>query len=534
MNQEEENNFYKKYGPNVHSDPVRFSTIAKLCQGSVLDVACGTGDLADYYKGEYLGTDISNTAIEYAKKIRRKDADFLVNDFTIPLDIFESGFNTIVLAEFLEHLEDDTIILKNLKKKSKINGRWIITVPNGDRVPDEDHKRIFTVPELREKFSKFGKVKFHNYPGFEKRILLTVDLGKENENELSLVMPVKNEEKGLEKAILSCIDFVDNIVISVDNDSNNETVMIAKRYADTVKLYKWKDDFADARNFAQEGVKTKWILRLDGHEFIKKCENLKKYLKLDADGLFVKIILENGFSFWFPAIFRSYIKWKRRVHNFPDCKNCRKYKDFLIEHDRHNLQSKKAAEERTTQRDRMVLGILAKKLKENKKDSRSAFYLAQQYSYNQNFKKAIKYYKHYLKYSTNKQERWLVWYELGNTYNVINKVKKAIKYFKKANSELPDRWEISKKIGGSYMMIKKWKEALTYLVDSFKINKTDFFFNPEMKNDSQTWFFISQCFFALREYPLGKTALLRAKKTQGNSKFEKLRDEELKIIEELT
>jgi len=44
MTKEIYNKFYKKHGAGVHSDAVRFREIAKLCEGRVLDIACGTGD----------------------------------------------------------------------------------------------------------------------------------------------------------------------------------------------------------------------------------------------------------------------------------------------------------------------------------------------------------------------------------------------------------------------------------------------------------------------------------------------------------
>ena len=528
------NNFYKKYGANIHTAPVRFSTIAKLCQGSVLDVGCGTGDLADYYEGDYTGFDISDVAINLAKKIRRYSADFLVGDILNPKLKMERNFDTIVLGEILEHLEDDNLLLQNIRKWSKVNTRLVISVPNGDRVKDKDHKRVFTVPKLRRRFKKLGKVQFHNYEGFRERILMSVDFGRENEDLISLPMIVKNEEKGLEKAILSCIDFVDNIVIAVDTKSKDDTLEIAKRYADEVKLYQWKNDFADSRNFAQAGIKTKWCLILDGHEYIKECKNLKQYLKLDFDGLVVKVQLENGFLYWHPRIIRNYVKWVKPVHNYPDLKTYKRYPNFMVRHERRSLKSLEAQKERNIQREKMIYEILTAKVKKNKRDVRSIFYLAQQSHYNKEIKKAIKYYKWYLKYAKDKQERWLVWYELGNCYNVLGRHRWAIHYFKMAEKELPQRWEIAKKIGATFSMMKKWDWALLYLVDSFKENKTDFVFNPEPRNDAQTWFFISQCFFACKKYEEAKIALKRAKKVQGEDEFSKLPEEQKKIIEELT
>ena len=64
MTKEIYDEFYRKYGVGVHSDPVRFRETAKLCGQSVLDIACGTGDLADFHTGEYLGIDVSAMVVK--------------------------------------------------------------------------------------------------------------------------------------------------------------------------------------------------------------------------------------------------------------------------------------------------------------------------------------------------------------------------------------------------------------------------------------------------------------------------------------
>jgi len=526
--------FYKKYGDNVHSDPVRFDAIAKLCKGLVLDVACGTGDLADFYKGSYIGIDISQTAITMARKIRRKDAIFGVGDVLKRIYTTKKQYDTVVIAEFLEHIHNDDTLLRNLKKETSINGRWIISVPNGDRVPDKDHVRQFTVPQLRAKFSKFGKVKFHNYNGFRERILLTVDLNQNNDNKLSLVMPVKNEGKGLETAILSCIGFVDNIVISVDKASKDNTLKIAEKYADTLKIYEWKDDFADARNFAQKGIKTEWCLALDGHEYVDACSKLENALKQDCDGLFVKVIMEDGFSFYSPRIIKSNIKWSKPVHNYPETTKNVRYETFFIVHDRKNLQTKKFIVERAKQRDEQILRILNEKVKENKKDHRSIFYLAQHWQNRGNKKIAIKYFKKYLKCADNKEEMWLVCYYIGRCWNTLNKPRKAIKALKSANKYIPDRQEIKKEIGATYMILKKWHKASEYLVNSFDKNKTPFIFNPEPDNKAGTWYLIAQCFYNLGKFDQARIAMKQAKQTQTKTKFGKLPKLQRKIIDALT
>ena len=232
MSKEIYDKFYKIHGASIHTDPERFLAISDLCKGRVLDLACGTGDLAEFYNGEYVGIDISEEAVKMARKKDLKNARFYCGDPTQPMKQEGMPFDTIVMGQFLEHIKDDKELFRNITKWSHENTRIIITVPNSDRVQDPNHVREFTVPELRKRFYNDGKVKFHNWSGFKKRILMTLDLGQKNEKMISLVQIIKNEEKGIEDAILSCIDFVDNIVIAIDDSSEDKSGDIAQKYAD--------------------------------------------------------------------------------------------------------------------------------------------------------------------------------------------------------------------------------------------------------------------------------------------------------------
>ena len=73
--------FFNNYPVNVHDNPDRFRAVAQLLSGKVLDVACGTGTLSDYYAGGYVGVDISDVAIAKAREIRRKNANFHAYNF---------------------------------------------------------------------------------------------------------------------------------------------------------------------------------------------------------------------------------------------------------------------------------------------------------------------------------------------------------------------------------------------------------------------------------------------------------------------
>ena len=531
MNKNIYNEFYRKFGESIHLDPERFMEIANLCKGEVLDVGCGTGDLADFYDGFYAGIDISDVAIKMANTKERKNANFFCGDITKIKEDGDNKFDTIVLAEILEHLKDDKELFKNLEQWVKPNSRIIITVPNGDRIPIKEHVRDFTVPQLRKRFSEFGKVKFYRWRGFEKRILMTIDLGQKNDNMISLVMIAKNEAQGLENAILSTIDFVDNIVISIDCWSEDDTLKIAERYADTIKRHEWKDDFAKARNFAQEGVKTKWTLCIDGHEYIEKFDGLDEILKEDVEGLMVKVKMENTDAFWTNRIFRSFCKWKYPIHNSIVTKTIKKYKGFIVRHNLTKGQKIGSRIIRTKQRTEMMPRLLKKELKENKKSARAIFYLARWYFTQRKTKKALRMYKKYMKLGTIKGELWYCCWEMALCANALGKHLLALNILDRANTILPNRWEISRQKGLSYMCFESWKKAIIFLTDSFKINKEDFSHNPEKRDNSETWDLIGFCYFQLKEYQQAKIAWQESLRTDKKKSRIKLNKRRIELID---
>lgn len=525
--------FYKKYGANVHDDPVRFAKIAALCKGSVLDIACGTGTLADFYAGKYEGTDVSKEAIRMAKEIRRKNAVFLEENILTQEAYWARKYDTIVIAEFLEHIEDDKLFLQKIMDGLEKDGRLIISVPNGDRVPDEDHKRTFTIPELRKKFEGYGKITFNNWPGAAQRIIMTIDKGQKNTYNLSLVMPVKNEEKGLENAILSALEFCDDIVIAVDKASTDKTLEIAKMYGDTVIEHEWHNSFAEMRNFAQQFAKGQYILALDGHEYIKGVGNLEAGLKSDREGLLVRVQMENGFNFWFPRIVKKSVRWVNEVHNNPEPKTTVRLTGFTIVHDRKSRQDKKAVEERSEQREKMIMGVLKNNLKKNKKDTRALFYIALQHLSRERYRQAIKYYKKNLRYSKNVQERWLVCHDIGMCYVYLGKLFRASWWLFKAEDEIPNRWETYKTLGAIYAQANKPLTAVEWFTKSFVENKEAYVYNPEIRDVAQVWSFIGMCYNAMNKPLEAIISWKRAIKLEKRKEEGEQNVERLKVLEEM-
>ncbi|KLU62986.1 SPBc2 prophage-derived glycosyltransferase SunS [Peptococcaceae bacterium CEB3] len=82
---------------------------------------------------------------------------------------------------------------------------------------------------------------------------------------ISLIMIVKNEESHLAACLESAKDSVDEIVV-VDTGSADATLAIARSYTDRIYSYPWSGDFSAARNFALDRAGGDWILSLDADE----------------------------------------------------------------------------------------------------------------------------------------------------------------------------------------------------------------------------------------------------------------------------
>lgn len=96
--------------------------------GSVLDLGCGLGFLAEVVSGPYLGVDFSPFAIRKAKKHNKKpevEVRFLEADIRNLPDVGE--FDTVTMLEVLEHLDDPAQAVQAAKGLAQ--QRIIVSVP---------------------------------------------------------------------------------------------------------------------------------------------------------------------------------------------------------------------------------------------------------------------------------------------------------------------------------------------------------------------------------------------------------------------
>jgi len=108
-------------------------------------------------------------------------------------------------------------------------------------------------------------------------------------------MIVKDEESVLPRCLRSVQNLADEIVV-VDTGSTDRTVEIAQSLGANVFLYKWKDDFAAARNYAMDQATGDWVLQIDADEEFHQPDipHLREIIRRqDVDG--IHIVIRNFF-----------------------------------------------------------------------------------------------------------------------------------------------------------------------------------------------------------------------------------------------
>lgn len=140
--------------------------VPKRSNMRILDLGCGSGQmfkmLGKY--GKVLGVEPSFYMLRLAP-----DAAFRVCSDGVRLPFKDGTFDMITLFGVLEHIDDDTGVLKELKRVSRKNGLVFIEVPAYQFLwssHDEalHHKRRYTKKSLAKKLTKMGfRVKKSGY-----------------------------------------------------------------------------------------------------------------------------------------------------------------------------------------------------------------------------------------------------------------------------------------------------------------------------------------------------------------------------------
>lgn len=110
---------------------------------NILDCACGVGYgsylLAQSINSNITAIDISEQAVEYAKKHYNNENINYWCDDCLKVIIDDSIVDCVVCFETIEHVERDQELLRMFSKCLKPNGLLFLSFPNKDNYPIENH-----------------------------------------------------------------------------------------------------------------------------------------------------------------------------------------------------------------------------------------------------------------------------------------------------------------------------------------------------------------------------------------------------------
>jgi glycosyltransferase involved in cell wall biosynthesis len=207
---------------------------------------------------------------------------------------------------------------------------------------------------------------------------------------ITLAMIVKDEEKGIARAIESARGIVEDVVVLIDDTTSDNTEVEAIRAGARTFKHTWptveEGGFAEARNRLHEHIKTDWVLVLDGHEYLEgNVQNLKKIVNLKKPGVSAIIINMEGEDAKTHSQVRLYkkdkAKWMEPLHNklTIDGNGLEAGPTLRVVHDRLGGQTMESMRRRDLQRQEMHQTILPEKIAREGNDTSSINYIQQQY-----------------------------------------------------------------------------------------------------------------------------------------------------------
>lgn len=152
--------FYQRY--------FLFPILSKCVTGKLIDIGAGLGDFCKFYKNS-VASDVNRLAYEHYRK-NNLEAELIINN---KINRNDSSFDTALLDNVIEHIDNPRSLLLEIKRILKNNGILIIGVPGIKGFKnDADHKVFYDYKILGDLMLKYGfKVKNYFYTPFKSKFL---------------------------------------------------------------------------------------------------------------------------------------------------------------------------------------------------------------------------------------------------------------------------------------------------------------------------------------------------------------------------
>jgi len=125
-------------------------------QSRILEVGCGTGYVSQYLKKNGFHVECADLFFKALYFCKKRDSGFVYYQYNLADGIFSEEFDGICAFDVLEHIEDDSRILRNMYEALRPGGFIFITVPADMRLWSAmdvyaEHKRRYSPEDLRKK-----------------------------------------------------------------------------------------------------------------------------------------------------------------------------------------------------------------------------------------------------------------------------------------------------------------------------------------------------------------------------------------------
>jgi 2-polyprenyl-3-methyl-5-hydroxy-6-metoxy-1,4-benzoquinol methylase len=152
--------------------PIHDAVIALIDDGqSVLDIACGAGLLCRKIKqrrpaAQVLGVDFSSITIERCQEQDRNlGVEYQCLDIQQALPSLNRQFDVVCMCEILEHLDEPEKVVADALALLKPGGRFILTCPHDNDIPDPEHVRQWGHDEIFHLLAPYSDtVTFRHFP----------------------------------------------------------------------------------------------------------------------------------------------------------------------------------------------------------------------------------------------------------------------------------------------------------------------------------------------------------------------------------
>jgi 2-polyprenyl-3-methyl-5-hydroxy-6-metoxy-1,4-benzoquinol methylase/glycosyltransferase involved in cell wall biosynthesis len=318
------------YGPESLEGNLRFETVYDMFtrvepNSFIVDYGCAHGhytiNLAKRFpKLNFVGVDIEQTNIEKAEHWAEDEGltnvSFICSEAR---DLSDSLHADVLLAaEVLEHTGDVDQLVKELLSHVKVGGKMVITTPYGpweaqgylEHWPWRAHLYEFSYDDIQHMYGHLQDFSIATVPsgmtqyseplgsyvysftntGVMPNKYEKVGTTIPKRQTLSLCMIVKDAEKDIERCLASALPICDEVVVGIDETSNNQNSLLLriKKIVEEdhklpLKIYRSASPievgFDDARNMVLSECVGDWVMWLDSDEELHNPQAVVPYLR---------------------------------------------------------------------------------------------------------------------------------------------------------------------------------------------------------------------------------------------------------------